>query len=473
VFIAPIRLSAAVASVALMMSPVSTWALYLLALVPVHLLFRNPVNGFSVALEYFAANAAAALAGAVVMRWLLGTRPTLDALRHCLVFLGACALAAPVVAATVGTPSVTRRALTVSVWSTWETWALAEAAGMLVVVPVLLALPGWLVRGRGRIDGRRAVEAMVLGAGILLATAPTLGWAGLVRQSPGSMLAVQQFLIVTSATSVTLAGLMAERWRTLGALRESESRYRELVESANDMILLTAPSGEVWEVNRACEAGTGWSRDAWAGRPVFDLLAPTERPAAHRQFLEAVRHGPVDTLLWRMVARDGTERTLDVRITSYGTEGRVARVMILARDVSEQLRAAEERALVEAQLQQSRKMHAVGQLAGGIAHDFNNLLQALSGYTDPAVDALPANHAALAPLHNVAKVADRAATLTRQLLAFSRRDELQPARIDLGAVVTEFVRILRRMIGEQIQITVSAAEGARRSTPIGTRSSRS
>jgi PAS domain S-box-containing protein len=511
VFVAPVRLSMGVASFALAVTPVATWPLYIAALLPAHFLLRNPANGYSIALEYFAANVVGALVTATMLRWLVGSRPRLDNLKTCLVLVGAGAVAGPLAAATLGTPTVTRRDLTVSFWSTWQVWTMAEAAGTLVVMPALLALSGLYARARDRVDLARVGEAVVLGSGILLATTPALGQSGVghgaslsmlylpfpllvwaaIRFGPtgaalanlelssitilsmlnargpfagpwseSGVLAVQQFLIVTAATSMTLAGLMAERWRTLGALGQSESRYRELVESANDTIVLTTADGEILELNRAFEVGTGWNREEWRGRSVFELLGEPDRARARQEFQNAIRRGQTDTVLWRIHVKDGRTRIIEVRTTAYGAEDEVVRVMILARDVTDQIAAAEERAAVEAQLQQSRKMHAIGQLAGGIAHDFNNLLQALSGYTDLAAESLPPGHEALEPLHRVAKVADRAATLTRQLLTFSRRDSVKPELLDLGATVSEFIRILRRMIGEHIQITLTTTAGA-------------
>jgi PAS domain S-box-containing protein len=511
VFVAPVRLSMGVASFALAVSPVATWPLYVAALVPAHLVLRNPANGFGIAFQYFAANAIGALVTAAVLRRLVGIRPRLDNLKTCLIVIGAGAVAGPLAAATMGTPTVTRRDLTVSFWSTWEVWTMAEAAGTLVVMPVLLTVSELYTRARERVDLVRVAEAVVLAAGILLATTPALGQSGVGQGTSLSMLylpfpllvwaairfgptgaalanfelasitilsmlnargpfagpwsetgvvAVQQFLIVTAATTMTLAGLMAERWRTLGALGESEARYRELVESANDTIVLTTVDGEILELNRAFEVGTGWTREQWRGRSIFDLLGEADRERAKLDFQSATRRGPTNTVLWRIRVKDGRTRIIEVRTTAYGGDSDVLRVMILARDVTDQINAAEERAAVDAQLQQSRKMHAIGQLAGGIAHDFNNLLQALSGYTDLAVESLPPGHEALEPLHRVAKVADRAATLTRQLLTFSRRDAVKLEPLDLGATVAEFLRILRRMIGEHIQITLTTASGA-------------
>src|SRR5262249_5042267 len=178
VFVAPVRLSMAVATVALLISPVSTWPLYLIALLPAHLLVRNPANGFSIALQYFAANAIGAVVTAGGMRRVIHEWPRLDNLKTCLIFVAAGAVAGPLAAATLGAPIVTRRDLTVSFWSTWQVWAMAEAAGMLVVVPVLLAISDLYARPRERVDLVRLAEGVVLASGILLATTPALGQSG-------------------------------------------------------------------------------------------------------------------------------------------------------------------------------------------------------------------------------------------------------------------------------------------------------
>jgi PAS domain S-box-containing protein len=132
--------------------------------------------------------------------------------------------------------------------------------------------------------------------------------------------------------------------------------------------------------------------------------------------------------------------------------GRVTGVVAVSRDITD-------RKNLEAQLLQAQKMEAVGQLAGGIAHDFNNLLGVISGYTDLLEETLIAHPAALRHAEQIRKATDQAAALTGQLLAFSRRQVLQPSVLDLNAVVSDVEQMLRRVIGEHIQLTTILEQG--------------
>jgi len=133
-----------------------------------------------------------------------------------------------------------------------------------------------------------------------------------------------------------------------------------------------------------------------------------------------------------------------------------ASVKDLHREIAEREAAEDARAELEGQLRQAQKMEAVGQLAGGVAHDFNNLLQAILGYVDLALAELPANHTVSAGLMEVRQAAERAAALTRQLLTLGRREAMRPERLDLNILIANLMNLLRRVIGEQIELVVYA-----------------
>jgi signal transduction histidine kinase/integral membrane sensor domain MASE1 len=288
VFVAPIRLSAGVAIAALVLTPTRNWWLVLLALVPRHAWVGDPATRYAVALQYLAANVAEAVLVAFVLRWLLGARPRLDDLRSCVIFLIAGVILGPIFGATIGAPVIVSRDLTISAFSTWEVWAFADAVGNLVVVPLGLALPEMVTRLRARVVLRpalvRITEAITVWGGILLTTAPGLGQAVLGRRTTAlsmlyapfpllvwasirfgpvgaaaanvmltsvtmlhalssrapfgqpwninSVIETQQFLIVAGATTITLAALVAERWRAQQAEREGEERMRLAMHSA-------------------------------------------------------------------------------------------------------------------------------------------------------------------------------------------------------------------------------------------------
>jgi nitrogen-specific signal transduction histidine kinase/CheY-like chemotaxis protein len=135
-------------------------------------------------------------------------------------------------------------------------------------------------------------------------------------------------------------------------------------------------------------------------------------------------------------------------------------VTFTALDITESKRAEEERVGLERRLRQVQKMEAVGQLAGGVAHDFNNVLQAIQGYTELALAQLEQGHPITPKLREVVRSTERAAALTRQLLTFSRRETLQPRNLDLNDVVSDLTKMLRRVIGEEIQLNFFPARAA-------------
>jgi PAS domain S-box-containing protein len=238
---------------------------------------------------------------------------------------------------------------------------------------------------------------------------------------------------------------VTERRRAEEALRESEERYRSLFEGAPYGIFRVAPDGRFVSVNPALAAMLGIeSPSSLLGRS-FEELSP--EPGGWSRFLsdcQSERMRGVD-LVWRR--SDGTPIT--VRVTGRplaGDNGHPAGFEMIAED-------ATERRLLEEQFRQSQKMEAVGRLAGGIAHDFNNLLTAITGYADLLRSRLPQDDPRRGYVEEILGAADRAAALTRQLLAFSRRQLLQPRVLDLKETVRNAERMLGRIIGEDIELT--------------------
>ncbi len=147
------------------------------------------------------------------------------------------------------------------------------------------------------------------------------------------------------------------------------------------------------------------------------------------------------------------------KVTERDAEGRPLRACGTHLDISDRKLAEEERAQLEVQLRQAQKMEAIGQLAGGIAHDFNNLLQVINGYCELALADLETDHVARGPVGEIAKAGNRAADLVSKLLAFSRRQVLSPEDIDLNETVNGLLRMLDRVLGEQISIHFVPALG--------------
>jgi PAS domain S-box-containing protein len=259
----------------------------------------------------------------------------------------------------------------------------------------------------------------------------------------------------------TLVGGVAvditDRTRTEVALRQSEQRYRELFRTSPlPMWIYDTRTLRFLAVNQAAVQQYGYSEEEFLGLTLKDIR-PREDVAALLaalpQLPPVASHG-----VWRHRTKD--ERIIDVEVNSHTLhfDGRPARC-VLSRDVTEQRR-------LEGQLRQAQKMEAVGRLAGGVAHDFNNLLTAILGFTEVLLDGLkPERITAIVPndlrgaAEEVRKAGEKAADLTRQLLAFSRRQILQARVLDLSGVVSDMENILRRVIGEDVTLeTVRAAE---------------
>jgi two-component system cell cycle sensor histidine kinase/response regulator CckA len=247
---------------------------------------------------------------------------------------------------------------------------------------------------------------------------------------------------------------ITERKRAAEALRESEMRFRSVTDSAADAIIAADADGTIVSWNHGAEAIFGYTEGEIVGRPLTTLM-PERYREAHRRGLaranSADRSVVGRNLEFSGVRKDGTEFPLELTLGSWESEqGRFYGGII--RDVTERKRAEEALRQTEQQLRQAQKMEAVGQLAGGIAHDFNNLLTVILGRSDLMGRRLQAG----TPLHRdvtlIAATAARAGALTRQLLAFSRNQVLQPKVLDLNAVVGGMVTLLRRLIGEHIRL---------------------
>ena len=168
--------------------------------------------------------------------------------------------------------------------------------------------------------------------------------------------------------------------------------------------------------------------------------------------MKRVRSGehvpPFETVRRR---KDGKQIHVSVSISPIrDSDGRIMGASAISRDISERKR-------LEEQVRQSQKMEAIGQLAGGVAHDFNNLLTIISGYSDMLLSSLKADNPAREILAEIQRAGEKAASLTRQLLAFSRKQVLEPRVLDLNAIVTDTEKMLRRLIGEDLSLTTVLA----------------
>jgi two-component system, cell cycle sensor histidine kinase and response regulator CckA len=253
---------------------------------------------------------------------------------------------------------------------------------------------------------------------------------------------------LASDLSFALESLEAERGRAAAeeALRDSERRYRGLFESNPlPMWVYDVETLRFLDVNHAAVHTYGYSRAEFLRMSLADIRPPEDVPAMLANVASPGVEGFRPSGVWRHVRKDGT--LVDVEVTGHDVDfdGRRAR-LISAIDVTERRR-------LEAQLAEATRMEAMGHLAGGIAHDFNNLLTAVNGYSE-----LLATELGDSPLaedaREIRRAGGRAAELTRQVLAFARRQVMTPHPVDLNEVVAGVSQMLRRLIGEQIELVI-------------------
>jgi PAS domain S-box-containing protein len=229
-------------------------------------------------------------------------------------------------------------------------------------------------------------------------------------------------------------------------LQENEQKYRMLFEAnAESMYVYDRETYRFLAVNQAAIARYGYSREEFLALTIFDLRPPEEVPKL-REYLQTHPDISEMTSAWIHRRKDGSLLEAEIVAHTIDFGGRRAD-LVLARDVTEQRR-------LEAQLRQAQKMEAVGRLAGGIAHDFNNLLTAILGSAQLALRELEAAHPVREDLEEIRRAGLRAADLTRQLLAYSRRQVVAPKVIDVNEAVRNLDSMLRRLIREDIDLVL-------------------
>lgn len=237
--------------------------------------------------------------------------------------------------------------------------------------------------------------------------------------------------------------------------RQMEAERERLVtaiEQVGETVMMTNVNGDIEYVNPAFEEVTGYSRAEVLGRNPRMLKSGRQDTAFYRDLWATISAGK----RWsgQLVNRksSGEEFTEQATISPVvDVSGNVTHYIAVKRDITEQLK-------LEREFLQMQRMESVGRLAGGVAHDFNNLLTVINGYADLLLTHLGPAHASFGPISEIRKAGERAADLTQQLLAFSRKQIIQPRVLDLNDVVTEFHQMIGRVLGEDIGLTLTPNE---------------
>ncbi len=270
-------------------------------------------------------------------------------------------------------------------------------------------------------------------------------------------------LSLLMVVGIALIGpIFIERKSADESLKESEEKMRLLTETAADAITMIDNDGLIAYWNPAAERTFGYQAQEVMGRSLHLLLAPKRYHDAYLEGFARYREtgcGPAigKTLEMGAVRKDGTEIQVEVSFaTMFLREKRHAIGII--RDISERKQLEEERGKIEEQLRQAQKMEAVGQLAGGIAHDFNNILTAIIGFSTLMKMKLADDDPLHMEIDQILASSDRAANLTRSMLAFCRKQIMTPRPTDLNSIIREGNIFLQRVISEDVELRTALAD---------------
>jgi PAS domain S-box-containing protein len=344
-------------------------------------------------------------------------------------------------------------------------WAAGFQYYLLVLPAFIFSLP----------RGRSAVQVFLLACSTAVFVG-LLDWS--LTVIPVHAVDTRVLALVADANVAVVFGLLgffgfnyrsaaeaAEERLALTERRLAEQRLallRAAVSAAQDVIVITDEQGRVEFANDAFGTVTGHAPSDVIGHGMALLKSGVHPPAFYQDMWRTLASG--QTWTGRMVnrRRDGTFYSDDTRITPVTDDAGKKHYIAIKQDVTEAVRAEEKLQKTEDQLRQAKKMEAIGTLAGGVAHDFNNLLTAILGSAYCLLQELPGDDPHREDILEIKKAGERAAMLTRQLLAYSRKQVLLPRVLDTNQVLHDMEKLLRRSVSEQVALVLDLAPGVRR-----------
>ncbi len=249
---------------------------------------------------------------------------------------------------------------------------------------------------------------------------------------------------------------VSEKRKAEKAARESSAMFRAIVENSHEaLVFRDAANLSIFATGRMT-LYSGYTENERIGRPLFDILLPEDEAEYRRQWAELIAEpGSYREVEYRIRHRDESTRWFRSAWKNLLQNPNVRAVVTSTRDITEQKRAQAEEASLTAQLVQAQKMESIGRLAGGVAHDFNNLLTVINGQCELALLRLRQADPIRSQLQVIWNAGERAARLTEQLLAFSRKQLLQPAPFDLNVLVRNTHSMLQRLVGEDVAVQLA------------------
>jgi PAS domain S-box-containing protein len=251
---------------------------------------------------------------------------------------------------------------------------------------------------------------------------------------------------------------VTERRKVTDALRDSEQRLQRLLENSNDLIAILDARGRQWALRGPLKSMLGFEPTELEGTSAFELLHPDDIPESTRILAEAIANPGVPFRAeYRHRHKQGGWVEMEAIGTNWINDPIVQGVVVNLRRVTERKQLERERNKLQEQLQEAAKMEAVGRLAGGVAHDFNNLITVISGNVELALEELNTNDPLVQHLTEIGDAATSAASLTRQLLAFSRRQLIEPKIVNINDLITNLRNMLGRLLGEDVELELRLA----------------
>jgi len=243
-------------------------------------------------------------------------------------------------------------------------------------------------------------------------------------------------------------------------LETSESRYRLLAENISDVIWMLDLNLNILFISPSIETIGGFLPEELEGKSFLrllvsdhaDLFSDRISKGINEPSCSATSPHPAMVIELLQANKDGTTTWIEAKVSCFSGNGEERKILGVSRDITDRKQAEKEKQEIQAQLLQSQKMESVGTLAGGIAHDFNNLLTIINGYSELILSKMEEDHPLFKKVCAISHAGGRAEDLTRQLLAFSRKQIYSPKILDINATVFSLDNLLRRLIGKDIHV---------------------